>query len=199
MSAWLPRFQAEDIRAAAVSLLCFLSISLGIAVLHLGVVNLGENFHAVIAGEVYRSAQPTPERIDAYRRHYGIRTIINLRGDNTGSPWYDGEVAESARLGIAHVDFRMSAKRQMTDTQFGDLMEILRTAEKPILIHCTSGADRTGLVSALYLAGVAKEGEERSEDQISFRYGHVPFWFMAAHAMDSSFEARELALGFPNS
>ncbi|WP_158043666.1 dual specificity protein phosphatase family protein [Skermanella pratensis] len=186
-------------KAAAVALLSILSVGLGIAALHLAIVLLGENFHSVVADELYRSAQPTPERIARYRKDYGIRTIINLRGDNTGSAWYDAEVEASRRLGIGHMDFRMSSRRELTVAQFGDLMALLRTAEKPVLIHCLSGADRSGLVSALYVAGIAGLGEEEAESQISFHYGHIPLWLNSAYAMNRSFEALEPALGFPDS
>ena len=130
-------------------------------------------FHTVVPGELYRSAQPTAALIAEYREGYAIKTIINLRGDNTGSGWYDSEVAEARNLGIAHVDFRMSARREMTTAQFNQLMDVFQKAEKPILVHCNSGADRSGLVSALYVAGIAKLGEEAAESQISFRYGHI--------------------------
>jgi protein tyrosine/serine phosphatase len=78
-------------------------------------------------------------------------------------------------------------------------VEVLQKAEKPILVHCMSGADRSGLVSALYIAAVAKLGEEAAESQISFQYGHIPLWFSAAYAMTRSFEVLEPALGFHDS
>jgi protein tyrosine/serine phosphatase len=190
---------AAGIKAAAIGLLSFLSISLGIATLHLVIVNLGDNFHPVIAGEVYRSAQPTPERIAEYQKNYGIRTIINLRGENVGSAWYDAELAQTRRLGIDLVNFRMSAKREFTEERLTELVEVLQKAEKPVLVHCMSGADRSGLVSALYVAAVAKLGEEAAESHISFWYGHIPLWFTAAYAMTRSFEALEPALGFHDS
>lgn len=40
------------------------------------------NFHAVIPGEVYRSAQPLGAALARYRNEYGIRTVLNLRGSN---------------------------------------------------------------------------------------------------------------------
>src|SRR3954454_9519239 len=74
---------------AAVLLGRFLSVALGTAGLHVGILHLGDNFHAVVPGELYRSAQPTPELITDYHVKYGIKTVINLRGENVGSDWYD--------------------------------------------------------------------------------------------------------------
>jgi protein tyrosine/serine phosphatase len=109
------------------------------------------------------------------------------------------EIAEARKLGIAHVDFRMSARRMMTIEQFSQIIDVLQKAEKPVLIHCNSGSDRSGLVSALYVAAIAKLGEEAAESQISFWYGHIPLSISAPYAMDRSFEAFEPLLGFPKS
>jgi len=167
--------------------------------LYLGELQLTGNFHPVIAGELYRSAQPTAGEIDRYHDAVGIRTIVNLRGRNEGADWYEAEIAESRKLGIAHVDFAMSAGRQLTQRQAAELIGILRHAQRPVLIHCKRGADRSGLAAALYVAAVAGLGEEAAEAQISLRYGHISLPLASAWAMDESFEALESWLGFPHS
>jgi protein tyrosine/serine phosphatase len=166
---------------------------------YLGALQLADNFHTVRAGELYRSAQPSPAEIADYQKEYQIRTIINLRGASKGSPWYDAEIAESRKLGITHIDFGMSASRELTQTQAADLIAILERAKKPVLIHCKAGADRTGLASALYLAAVRKQGEAAAEAQLSFRFGHISLPVSSAFAMDRTFEALEPWLGYPNS
>jgi protein tyrosine/serine phosphatase len=93
----------------------------------------------------------------------------------------------------------MSAKRELTEAQFIELVRILQNVEKPILVHCNSGADRSGLVSALYVAAVAKMGEDAAESHLSLWYGHIPVLFRASYAMDRTFENLEPVLGFPNS
>jgi protein tyrosine/serine phosphatase len=190
---------ASSAKRVIVLLVSVLSVGVGWSGLYLAGLQLSGNFHTVVAGELYRSAQPTAAMIAAYRENYGIRTIINLRGENVGSDWYDAEVAEAKKLGISHVDFRMSARRLMTPEQFDQIVDVLQKAEKPILIHCKSGSDRSGLVSALYVAAISKLGEEAAESQISFRYGHIPLSISAPYAMDRSFEAFEPVLGFPKS
>ncbi|MDO5706646.1 MAG: hypothetical protein Q4G49_16470 [Paracoccus sp. (in: a-proteobacteria)] len=68
------------------------------------------------------------------------------------------------------------------------------------MIHCKSGADRTGLAAALYVAGIAKGGEFAAEWQLSPRYGHIGIpWLSRAWPMDLTWEAMEPALGFPES
>jgi protein tyrosine/serine phosphatase len=166
---------------------------------YFGALHLTGNFHSVVAGALYRSAQPTTFDIARYQKTYGIKTIINLRGENRGSSWYDAEIAEAKQLGITHIDFRMSARRELTQVEAADLIGILKRAEKPVLIHCKAGADRTGLAAALYVAAVAKLGETAAENQLSIRYGHISLPVSAAYAVDRTFEALEPWLGFPDS
>ncbi|MDB5622780.1 MAG: Protein tyrosine/serine phosphatase [Devosia sp.] len=158
------------------------------------------NFDEVLSGEVYRSAQPSPEQLTRYVSDSHIRSVVNLRGSDPGSPWYDNELFKSAELGLKHYDFPMSASHLMTQTEAEALISLLKTVEKPVLIHCNWGADRTGLASALYLAAIAKSGEEEAESQISLRYGHFSIPVLSqAYPMDESFEILEPWLGYEGS
>lgn len=170
---------------------------LGAIGIYLGVLQLRGNFHTVVAGELYRSAQPTPQDIEAYAKRYSIRTIINLRGAKPGRGWYDKEVAAAGKLGIRHIDFAMSSSREMKQADAAKLVALLEAAPKPILVHCQAGADRTGLAAALYLANIAKVGEEQAERQISLFFGHVGVPLISrAYAIDRGWEKLEPWLGF---
>jgi len=76
--------------------------------------------------------------------------VLNLRGAHAGQPWYDEEIEAAGELGLAHFDYPLSAKRFVTSQQVEEVLDIVRKAPKPLLIHCKSGADRSGLVAALY-------------------------------------------------
>jgi protein tyrosine/serine phosphatase len=164
---------------------------------YLGFLHTTGNFHEVIAGELYRSAQPTAAQLDSYIRHYGIKTVINLRGQS-GQHWYRDELAVSQRLGVQHIDFRMSARRELTTEQSERLIALLRDAPKPILIHCQAGADRTGLASVIYLQQIANKDEETAEWQLSLLYGHVGLPFLGVYAMDETWEGLEKIFGLPS-
>lgn len=164
-----------------------------------GIMRWQGNFHTTLPGELYRSAQPTPSQIAFYKKAYGIRTIINLRGENTGRDWYDREVAAAKELGVGHIDFRMSSRQILSQWDAAALLALLKRAEKPILIHCEGGADRTGLAAALYVAAIAHGNEEQAESQFSPRFGHFSVWANPAYAMDITFEKLEPWLGFPDS
>jgi len=162
----------------------------------LAATHLNNNFHTIVEGEAYRSAQPTPDEIRAYRDKYHIATIVNLRGAGPGEAWYDEEVRTANDLGIRHIDFPMNARTELTQQQSLALIALLQSAPKPVLIHCKEGSDRTGLASALYLAALAKAGEPASKAQLSVRYGHIAIPFVGTYEMDRSFEAVEPRLGF---
>ncbi len=155
---------------------------------YLGSLQLTGNFNAVVPGEIYRSAQLTPDQLSGYIGAYNIKTIINLRGENIGEPWYDAEVKESDRLKVRHVDFGMSARHELSRPRAAALIALMERVEKPILIHCKDGADRTGLASALYLAVVKQEDPKVAEAQLSIRYGHISLPFIPEYAMERTFE-----------
>jgi protein tyrosine/serine phosphatase len=171
-----------------------LTVSYGI---YYGYLLATDNFHVVVAGEVYRAAQPTGAEITKYQKEYGIRAIINLRGSNAGKAWYKQEVAVSQELGIAHIDFGMSSSQLQSPEKLQQLITVLATAPKPLLIHCNWGADRTGLASAIYLAAIAKQPELAAEGQLSVRFGHFPLPYISrAYPMDQSFEGVEKQFGY---
>jgi protein tyrosine/serine phosphatase len=145
------------------------------------------NVHVVENGVLYRSAQLNGEKLVDVIASYGIRSVINLRGENRGSWWYDNEVEVTAAHGVSHFDVRMSALRDTDDAAITQLMEIMRTAPRPLLIHCESGSDRTGLASALYERFVKERPAELAAEQISFRYGHFPWLGNRTVAMDRTY------------
>jgi protein tyrosine/serine phosphatase len=56
------------------------------------------------------------------------------------------------------------------DTLLG-LLEIMRTAERPLLMHCKSGADRTGLAAAIFVLDNGKN-MAAARGQLSARFLH---------------------------
>lgn len=174
------------------------ALSVATAVLALGYetgLQASGNLHVVEAGEAYRSAQPTAERIAWMREELGIRSIINLRGENAGADWYDAEVEAARRLGVAHIDYRMSSRDHFDQARAEELIAVMRAAPKPVLIHCNGGADRSGLASALYLGAISKRGHMAAEAQLSPLFGHIPMAWLRAFSMDQSFEGLEGWMG----
>lgn len=146
------------------------------------------NVHVVEPGALYRSAQPNGSELKSLLHEYSIRTVINLRGANQGTAWYDDEIAASDNPGVKHIDIAMSARVEPSPETANTLIGALRDAPRPILVHCKDGADRTGLAAALYEFLVAKKPADDAAKQLSFWYGHFPWLGSQTVAMDQSFE-----------
>lgn len=156
-----------------------------------GLIQYGGNFHAVEQGQFYRSAQLDKTEFARVIKEHGIKSILNLRGANPNQTWYDDEVILSNALGVIHYDYGISARRIVTPRQIAAILEILQTAPKPILVHCSAGADRAGLVAALYEAEIQGKSVDEADEQLSLAYGHFPYLTSKTRAMDDSFWAYE--------
>lgn len=146
------------------------------------------NFHVVEAGRVYRSAQMSESELNRMIAQYGIRSVLNLRGAYPGEAWYDNEVAVSRANGIDHFDYALRPDKLVNVKQSEELLQAIRNAPSPLLIHCKMGSDRTGLVSALYLFSRTKN-RGFAGHELSLRYGHFPYLTSRSNAMDESFQA----------
>lgn len=170
------------------------SVILGLGV-YLGYLQLAGNFHEVLPGRLYRSAQLSADNLGQYIDQYKIKTVINLRGGNPDAAWYRAEEAAVIAHGAKEVNFEMSARKPLGMDRTLELLEVLRNAEGPVLIHCRSGADRTGLASVLYLQQIAGVDEETAEWQLSPLFGHLNLPFLKEYAMDDTWEAFEKRVG----
>lgn len=154
---------------------------------HVAVNYYNNNFHEIITGELYRSAQPDYQLITYLWKNYKIKSIINLRGESKEQPWYQEEEQITKKLGIHLMNFRMSAFRELTTKEINTLIEMMKNSPKPLLIHCKGGADRTGLASALYLMTIVSDSASQAENQLSFIYGYLPLLYPKKQAMQSTF------------
>ncbi|CCJ82633.1 FIG00554552: hypothetical protein [Cronobacter dublinensis 1210] len=155
--------------------------------LHAGYGQLTGNFHEVIDGELYRSAQPDAQDIANYSDRYHIRTILNLRDEARGD-WYQQEKAAALAHGIRLVDYPLSSGREISVKEAEKLADLMKSLPRPILIHCDHGANRTGLVSAIYLDAVAQTSDFTAQWQLSPWYGHFPVPGIGRYAMYSSYK-----------
>jgi len=120
---------------------------------------------------IWRSNQPTPGRIHAAAAK-GVRTIINLRGPRDDGGWrLEKEACDKAEITL--VDFTIRS-RAVPDLETVLAAETLfRSVEYPILMHCKSGADRAGIMAALYLLLMEKAGPDDAAAMLSMKYLHV--------------------------
>jgi len=140
-----------------------------------------DNFRIIADGQAYRSAQLDSTTLELVIEQYGIRTIINLRGEDDDALWYKRERTVAAEHGVTLVDIPMSAGRLPPRASLLRLYDTYRSAEYPILIHCKGGADRTGAAAAIWRMVMQGAPREIAALELSPLYGH----FAAAQpAMD---------------
>ena len=136
------------------------------AVLRLAWRNRG----VVEAGRLYRSNQPLPFQL-ALEARRGLRTVLNLRGRrDCGSDVLAREAC--ARLGLTMIDAPFESRGAPHRDRILRLAGLFETIAYPALIHCKSGADRAGLVAAVYLLLRGRPVAE-AKRQLSWRHGHV--------------------------
>ena len=99
------------------------------------------NWAEVIPGRLYRSNHPTPARLAAAARRYGLRTLINLRGHRQcGSDALSRDAA--TRLGLIHIDMAFESRGAPHRDRILRFHDIWQNLATPALRHCKSGADR---------------------------------------------------------
>ena len=176
-----------------------ITLAIGIAIPASGAIGwaaylrLSGNVHQIGTSEVYRSAQLSASGFESVIEDHKIKTVINLRGAQQNSDWYDAERATSAKRGVIYIDLPLSANEEPDNAKLDHLIETMREAEKPLLIHCEAGADRSGLAAALYRRVIKGEPYEKAAEELSFRYGHFPWLTSRTGAMDRAFARRASA------
>lgn len=124
------------------------------------------NLHQVTP-MLYRSAQPDATSGEALRK-LGIKTVLSFRKRNKDEPLHNTPGVTFKRYPL-----------YTWDIEEEDILEVLRIlnnpANQPILVHCTHGADRTGLMMASYrmiIQGWSKEAAIAEMKQGEYEY-HV--------------------------
>ena len=126
-----------------------------------------------VAPGVYRSNQPSPNRIKTWAKK-GIKTIINLRGaSNQGS--YLLELQKCNDLGIKLINYPLYATRLASSDELIGLGNLFEKINYPILLHCKSGADRAGLASVMYHLMVLDTPFQIARKHLSIRFLHLKF------------------------
>ena len=80
--------------------------------------------------------------------------------------------AAAADLGLVQVDAPFESRGAPHKDRILRLAEIFRTMREPALIHCKSGADRTGLAAGLWLL-LQGRPVEQAMAQLTLRHGHI--------------------------
>lgn len=131
---------------------------------------LYRNRHRVTS-RVWRSAQPSPGDLRREKAR-GIKTVICVRSGLAFGSWpLEREACKKLQLDLHKVNIR--GRQAPSKSNLVGLIDLFSSIEYPVLIHCKSGADRSGFVAAVYLMAVEGRSPEDASTQLSWRYGHL--------------------------
>lgn len=100
---------------------------------------------------IIRSPQPDQDDLETLHQRFGVRTVLNLRGQKPGSWWYEDEREGVERIGAKWVHMAVDSARRPSSEMVKEFFELVEEpANWPILLHCQGGIHRSGLMTALY-------------------------------------------------
>lgn len=153
----------------AIVLIAFLLIRLG-----------GNNMHANDSGGFVRSAELDGPALAEAIRVRKIRSVLRLVGtEGSDAESYQAEREVCEKQGVRHFVAKMAATRLPYRSEIQEVFLALDTIEldpnlQPVLIHCSAGSDRTGLVSAIWLHDYRGATMEVARQQLAWvPYMHV--------------------------
>ena len=118
---------------------------------------------------LYRSEQPTSLGMRNLEK-LGIRTVINLRAFND-----DARELKGTSLRGVHVPVK--TWHLETEDVVKVLGELRHPENGPFLIHCQHGADRTGVMSAMYrMVEQNWSADDALAELVDGGYGYHPIW-----------------------
>ncbi|MCR9067247.1 MAG: tyrosine-protein phosphatase [Rhodobacteraceae bacterium] len=151
------------------------------------------NWHKV-DDELYRTAHPSPRRLRIAKRR-GIRSVLSLRGDMLNTPNLI-ERRAAVEIGLPVQAVRMRTVSLPDAATLLKLIDLLRTMAKPMLVHCKSGSDRTGLAVTLYLHVIKGQPLDEARRALSWKYGHWSFGSAGVvHRLLDAYAAAHAATG----
>ena len=111
-------------------------------------------------GGVFLASQPKPADFEQ-AKNGGVKTVVNLRPESEIKDF--DEPAVVAKLGLKYVNVPFGSPAQMSDAVLDRARDVLNTAERPILMHCSS-ANRAG---AVWLVWRALDGGLAVDDAVA--------------------------------
>ena len=137
---------------------------------------LDNRFYTVVEGSIYRSARLSDDDLEKYIREKEIKTILNLAGGHDNKDWYEKQKEITQKYNVQLHDIAISPNELPEIERIISIVRTLEHAERPLLIHCRRGVDRTGLVSAIALAMEKDPPLNEVKKQFSLRFGVFPVY-----------------------
>jgi protein tyrosine/serine phosphatase len=154
------------------------------------------NFHEVVPGQVYRSAQPSPAFLESVVKSTGVRSVIKLNSEKE-SDWSAAEGESAQRLGVEFFHIGIGVTELPNRHELIDLVRAVESAPRPLLIHCKTGADRTGLASVMARMVAGDTFDHAVAEQFKLRYLHVGHVGEAVEDVIAQYRTDRAADGLP--
>ena len=122
-----------------------------------------------VTSNLYRGAQPTAKGFKNLQA-MGIKTAVNLRA------WHSDK-DKVAGSGLKSVRFEMEPWRGDTEEVVQFLKVATDTNNVPAFVHCQRGADRTGMMCAMYRIAVCGWTKAQAIDEMrNGGFNFSPIW-----------------------
>jgi len=130
-----------------------------------------------VSDTLWRSAQPTAAGFRRLKAE-GVKTVVNLRA-------FHSDLDELKGIDLRYLPIPVKTWHPEEEAAVRFLREVTNPGNAPLLVHCQHGADRTGVMVALYRVAVQGWSKEKALKEMTegpFGYHKVwvnlPPWFM---------------------
>lgn len=123
-----------------------------------------------IAEGLYRSNHPGARALEAWKAR-GIVEVISLRPLKGAVHAFEAEACDA--LGLSLRNAPLTAREAPRVVGLVMLLDIFDTIQRPALIHCKSGADRTGLAAAMWAIHVEGRSVAEARTALTFKHLHI--------------------------
>ncbi len=152
--------------------------------------DLMDNFDVVEDGVLYRSGQLSGKTFDFYIKKYGIKTVINLRGEHPEANWWQQEKEVTEKNNVSLYNISLCASKLTSKKNLKTILNIFDTAPRPMLVHCRVGVDRTGEVAALWTMDQQHKKTSIALKELSIWHRHVSFLHPAKRFLIEHWQGR---------
>ena len=127
--------------------------------------------YCIVDQRLHRSSQPSYYTLKKAQK-LGVTQVISFR--NPGKISYQLlEERWVSELGLKLHSKQLSATEIATPETYVEIFDLIEKNDGKTLVHCKSGADRTGLFSGIYVTWSRSQTGLRSGDMLHWKFGHI--------------------------